>query len=221
MNIKKKTIYTIVVVLTVLAVDMLFLHIIFPAKRERLLKEMNQQVTTSLEEHPPSVGKKLEKVFAGPNNSLTDFKTAAQNCLGSSWSSFQTFPEELRKVFKVQSEIVDIENYHLKLPSGEERRIHVVGDGHTNKTVRLFGLDEEGLPTPIPLPEDLRSQTPDEMIRNLKDQGQVFFHQSKQRWLLGNGTTLLVTFENDQTYEFQLFGPDKTLSCFKESCQCQ
>lgn len=221
MNLQKRILYVIVVLSTVLAVDLLFLHIVFPAKKERHLKELNKEVISSLEEHPPSIGQKLDQVFNNQNNGAADFKTVSQACLGSAWSSYESFPEELKKVYDVQSQVVDIENYHLKLPTGEERRIHIVADGRNNKTVRFFGLDSEGLPNPIPIENDLRSKPADEAVEELKKQGEVTFHQTKERWLLGNGTTLLVTFENNKPYEFQLFGPDKTLSCLKDSCQCR
>lgn len=221
MSFKKRVLYILVVIVTVLTVDFLFLHYVFPAKRERFLKELNHAVNTSLEEHPPGNGSKLEKMAAkAQDNSDGDFKTTSQACLGSTWSSYETFPDELKRTYKIQSQVTDIENFHLKLPNGEERRIHVVSDGRNQKTVRFFGLDAEGLPTPIPLSAELRSQSMDKVVENLKSQGQIFFHQSKERWLLGNGSTLVVTFENGKAYEFQLFGSDKTLSCLKNSCQC-
>lgn len=220
MNLKRRILYILVVIVTVLAVDYFFIHNVFPAKRERFFKDLNQNVSSSLEEHPPGMGKLGKAMQAHENNSDGDFKTTSEACLGKAWNSYETFPQDLKKAYKIQSQVTDIENFHLKLPNGEERRIHVVSDGRNHKTVRLFKLDSEGQPTPVPLSADLRSQPMDRLIENLKSQGDVFFQQSKERWLLGNGSTLIVTFENGKAYEFQLFGGDKTLSCLKNSCQC-
>lgn len=217
---RNRLLYVILILATVLAVDLLFLHVIFPAKKARLLKELNRQVETSLEEHPPGRGSSDDGETKTQASGPTDFKTASQECLGKVWNSAKTFPADLKQAYKIQSQVVDIEDYHLKLPNGDERRLHVVSDGRRQRTVRWFALDSEGLPTPLPLDPELRSRPVEDIIQSLVALGPVHFHQTKERWLLGNGSTLLVTFENGEALEFQLFGPERTLSCLRDSCQC-
>lgn len=217
MDLLKKSFFVVVLILVILSVDFFLLHIVFPVKKEKFLKEINQKVEASLEKHPPEAHYEA----SAPKTVEADFKTAAQACLGSTWGQYQSFPMELEKIYKVQSKSVDIENFHLKIKSGEERRIHIVSDGQSkNRTLRFFGLDDENLPTPIPLTPAQRQMPIDTLIADLKSQGKVFFHQSKERWQLGNGSTMVVTFENKEAVEFQLFGQEKTLSCLKDSCQC-
>lgn len=227
MTAKKKSLIAIIVFFMVLAIDFFFLHFIFPLKKQRLLKKANQRVESSLEQSPPVLStvdsspntQKLEQLVDGLP-SETDFKTAAMACLNKEWKSFDSFPSDLEKKYGVQSRTIDIENIHLKIPSGEERRLHIVSDGRRQRTIRYFTTDKTGVLKPLPIPHEIRSKPVDKIIEELKSQGQIFFHQTKERWLLGNGTTLIITFENKKPQEFQLFGPEKTLSCFKNSCQC-
>ncbi len=225
MSFKQKIFAIIASIFVVLLIDQFFLHILFPIKKAEFLKNANQKVQESLQAHPPNEDQTPDPVAAPaliprPAQNLTNFKTAAKECLGGEWTTAIDLAKNLEKNYGVQSRSKDIENFHLKNQKGEERRIHITSETADKKQVRYFAVDREGLPIPIPLTNEQRKMTPDQQIENLKSDGQVFLHQSKERWLLGNGSTFLVTFENNVTREFQIFGPFRTLSCLEDSCQC-
>ena len=225
MSFKQKIFAIVASIFIVLMIDQLFLHYLFPIKKAAYIKSANQKVQESLQAHPPNEDLTPQPVQQPaleprPVQQLTDFRRAAEECLGGTWSSATNLAKDLEKTYGVQSKNKDIENYHLKTPDGLERRIHITIESADKKQVRYFSVDSEGLPVPIPLTAEQRLMNPDQLIENLKAQGQIFLHQSKERWLLGNGSTFIVTFENNQTREFQIFGPSRTLSCLEEACQC-
>ena len=225
MTFKQKLFAIIASIFVVLLIDQFFLHILFPIKKAEFVKNVNQKVQESLQAHPPSedltpAPTPQPTLKPRPVQNLTNFKTAAEECLGGEWTSSIDLAKNLEKTYGVQSKTKDIENFHLKNQNGEERRIHITAESADKKQVRYFAVDNEGLPIPIPLTAEQRKMTPDQQIESLKAEGQVFLHQSKERWLLGNGSTFLVTFENNMTREFQIFGPFRTLSCLEDSCQC-
>lgn len=225
MSFKQKIFAIIASIFIVLIIDQFFLHILFPIKKAAFLKDANQEVQESLQANPPNEDQTPAPVAAPaliprPVQNLTNFKIAAKECLGGEWTTSIDLAKNLEKTYGVQSRTKDIENFHLKNQNGEERRIHITSESAEKKQVRYFAVDKEGLPIPIPLTPEQRKMTPDQQIENLKSDGQVFLHQSKERWLLGNGSTFLVTFENNVTREFQIFGPFRTLSCLEDSCQC-
>jgi hypothetical protein len=225
MSLKQKIFSVVTSIFIVLLIDQFFLHYLFPIKKAAYLKIANHEVQESLNAHPPN--EDLTPTLPHqpilenrPVRKLTSFKQAAEECLGGTWSSSENLAKDLERTYGVQTKNKDIENYHMKIASGEERRIHITIGPLDRKSVRYFAVDDEGLPVPVPLKPEQRNLTPDQLIEELKTEGQIFLHQSKERWLLGNGSTFNVTFENDQAREFQIFGPSRTLSCLEDSCQC-
>ncbi len=225
MSLKQKVFAIIASIFIVLMIDQFFLHYLFPIKKEAYLKNVNQEVLEALEGQPqienslPSPAAQ-SPLIPRPTQKLIDFKSAAEECLGGNWTSAENLAKDLEKTYGVKSKNTDIENFHIRNIGGEERRIHITSEGPDKKQIRYFSLDQEGLPIPISLSSEQRSLNADQLINNLKAEGQIFLHQSKERWLLGNGSTFIVTFENDVIREFQIFGPTKTLSCLEDSCQC-
>jgi hypothetical protein len=226
MTLKQKIFAGIASIFIVLVIDQLFLHYLFPRKKAAFLKSANEQVQENLRAHPVDdvvpapVTTPSPALENRPAETLTDFATAAKLCLGGEWHDRSTIATDLEKTFGVQSKNKDIENFHLKTSNGEERRIHIIFEAGNKKQVRYFSVDNEGLPVPIPLSDEFRKLPADALIQKLEADGKIFMHQSKERWLLGNGSSFIVTFENDQPREFQLFGATKTLSCLEDSCQC-
>lgn len=226
MTLKQKIFAIITSIFVVLLIDQFFLHYLFPIKKAAFIKVANQEVVDALQAHPPSdldnssAPATQPKLQPRPTQRLTDFRTAAEACLGGTWTTASTLAADLEKTYGVQSKSRDIENFHLKTPSGEEKRIHITMESPDKKQVRFFAVDSEGLPVPIPLTSEQRQLSADQLIESLKTEGQIFLHQSKERWLLGNGSSFIVTFENNETREFQIFGASRTLSCLENSCQC-
>jgi hypothetical protein len=215
----------LVLVLSFLAVllgDFFFLHYLFPIKREALRRRANLQVQESLLEHPPedpTQPQGLQQAFS--QTRVTDFKTAAETCLGPGpWSDYRQLPENLEKTIGLQNKTLDIENFDLKLPNGEKRRVHLTGDPSGKRSLRYFSILKNGELAPIPLSPDLRSLPAENQLQILMKEGATELHLVKQRWLLKSGATVLLTFENDEPREIQIFGSSKTLTCLQNSCQC-
>ncbi len=225
MSFKQKIFAIIASIFIVLLIDQFFLHVLFPLKKAEFLKIANHEVQQALQTHPPQEDQTptpltQPALVPRPAQKLTDFKQAAEECLGGEWTTSENIAQDLEKTFGVQSKTVDIENFHLKTETKEERRIHITSENPDKKQIRYFAIAQDGSPVPIALTAEQRKMSSKKLIDQLKSEGQIFLHQTKERWLLGNGSTFLVTIENNMTREFQIFGPIRTLSCLANSCQC-
>lgn len=204
----------------VLLIDLLFLHFLFPQKRKLWIERTNHKVQQSLLAHPPVSDADILSPSSGPITS-SDFKTAAQKCLGQGpWQDYRQLPQDLEKVFGVQSKVIDIENFDLTTAEGQKRRIHISGNSENNPEVRYYSISADGEQTPLAIKAEIRSQEPRAQVEELKKSSQVVLHQLKQRWLLGNGASFLFTLENDELKDFQIFGSARTLTCLQNACQC-
>lgn len=210
-------IFLIFLAILILLVDSLFLHFVFPLKKQKMITALNEQVQQSLEKKPPSDSLQPIQLF----DSQHDFITVSKNCLESDWKNFSTFPMEYSQKYKIRSRLTEIENFHIKTSSGDLFRIHVIQDSRLkNPDVQLFRLDSKGLPTPVALTLEQRQLTSDVLIQKLKENGTVYLHETKERWQLENGQVLVVTFSDKQIQDFQLFTDSKTFSCEKDQCYC-
>jgi len=132
------------------------------------------------------------------------------------------------------------ENYHIILPSGEERRIQVTSDsspdGTPRERLRQYAVDEEGLPVPLPGPgsdpapeadedsavdnsagrdSDQINPSP-EAVRALVGQGRLVFSESS--WIASRASgdrrgrvTWKVT--NGRVSELQWINSESNLGC--------
>lgn len=110
-----------------------------------------------------------------------------------------------------------IENYHLTLPDGSERRVQVVVDDNTNSTtkkeLRFFKLDQEGYPERL----NLRKT---DTLESLLALGNLKRQEIKSEVQLKDGTSLTFETHNNKVYEFQFNNLGKMLSCRNSSCHC-
>jgi hypothetical protein len=200
-------------VVMIILVDSLFIHFIFPLKKQKIMDRLNQKVSESLEKNPPNDS--LQPILN------SDFIIVSQNCLGTGFSSFNSFPNDYILKFPVKIKNIEIENFHYKTKEQKNFRIHILHENsQTKKNVQLFEIFQIHPPKPIPLTIEERNQNPDALIEYIKLKGDVFHHETKERWHLTNGHVLIVSLENSRLTEFQLFTDTKTFTCELSQCFC-
>jgi hypothetical protein len=221
----------VVLLLLGLAADYYFLHILF--QKKMAAAEMKDPVAVTDSLHSPdsdAPAPVLEKnQAAAPQQTENNFLKSLQDCRPDISSQGITTPEALltylNKSVGVQSETKDIENYHIRLADGSERRLHLTpsdSDNGANHTeLRYFKLDAEGYPERIPLTPEQTLDPKPEFMNSLLSQGKIELHQVHAVMQLKDQSSLLLETRNDRVYEFQLRGEDKTLSCRELNCLCQ
>ncbi|MDG0815864.1 hypothetical protein [Bdellovibrio svalbardensis] len=229
--IKFKTWITAVVVLFVLGVlaDYYFLHLLFKEKQQQLngsvpaaavIRDSNSN-TGAYEEQvkpTPTTGDSAPESAAENKDTFLDsLKTCAPEIAAQAIATPEALIEYLRKSIGVKSEDISVENFHLLLKDGSKRRIHVVDSDNTNsknkKELRLFSVDAEGYPEPVPLKGT-------ETLDSLLAMGQVEGHEVKSQLLLKDGGTVTLETHNNNVFEFQYTHQNKILSCRLKDCQC-
>ena len=200
-------------IVMIILVDSLFIHFIFPLKKQKIMERLNQRVNESLEKNPPSDS--LKPILN------SDFIVVSQNCLGTSFTNFAKFPEEYVSKFPIKNKNIEIENFHFKTKDNRSFRVHILNENSlSQKEVQLFEINQESAPKPVPLSVEERNQSPLDLIDSLKTKGEVFHRETKERWHLNNGHVLIVSFENEKLIEFQLFTDTKTFTCEINQCFC-
>ncbi len=234
--IKFKTWITAVVVLFVLGVlaDYYFLHLLFKEKQQQLngsvpaaavvhdsaTDSANPEKTDedSMKENPPlKTDESAPEAAAEKDTFLQSLKTCAPEIAAQAIATPEALMEYLRKSIGVKNEDVSVENFHLLWKDGSKRRIHVVASDNTNskskKEIRLFTVDAEGYPDPVPLKGT-------ETLESLLAMGQVQEHEVKSQLVLKDGGSVSLETHGNQVFEFQYTHQNKILSCRLKDCQC-
>ncbi|MBX2987285.1 MAG: hypothetical protein KF802_05245 [Bdellovibrionaceae bacterium] len=215
----------------VLAADYFFLHLLFPLKKAALMEEMNRDVEEHLRENPteppPTPDNDPEAAPApepGAKNE-SSFRKSVQECFKGQVSARD--PKDLLRGLKRQGLVlneVTVENWHVRRPNGQEERIMVVASDRENangrKEVRLFGVDDEGLPVPKPLPAAKAFDPKEDFIAALKKPGRLVFHQRQESHNGPEGLSASVEWVNEDVRDLQVFLKEKTLSCRDSDCRC-
>lgn len=236
-SIKFKTWLTAVVVLFVLGVlaDYYFLHLLFNEKQQILngsvpaaavINDSGSPSNTSeqtdedtIKANPPvrTDDSATNDVIENKDNFLQSLKSCAPEIAAQAIATPEALIEYLRKSIGVKSEDVSIENFHLLLKDGSKRRIHVVASDNTNsknkKEIRLFTVDAEGYPDPVPLKGT-------ETLESLLSMGQIQEHEVKSQLTLKDGGTVTLEKHGNEIFEFQYTHQNKVLSCRLKDCQC-
>lgn len=234
-SIKLKTwIITVITLFTLgLLADYYFLHILFIEKQQQLNGSLPESAIVS---DSGSVTKNPEQATSedltnknlhalGEKNPVTDnkdnflvsLKSCAPEIAAQAIATPEALLEYLRKSIGVKDEDKLIENFHLLLKDGTQRRVHVAAADNTNeknkKELHLFTLDAEGYPQSVPLKGD-------ETLESLLALGQVQKHEVKSQLTLEDGGTVTVETHDNEVYEFQYTHENKILSCRQKDCQC-
>lgn len=217
-----------------LAVDYFFLHILFQQKiRDQQQREEEvvpkTEVPTSRLQPKAAPAKPTEVAYQEPKAvSASDFQSKATQCMGPELGKSTTPDDLLRELFKndpIVSSQFELENTHIQLPDGSERRMHLIlADDTQHKgalELRYFKLDAEGLPERIPLSREQTYNPKPEFLQSLKSQGKTIYHETKDTRTLKDGTSMILTMIDDKVYEFQIFAQGKTFSCREMNCACR
>lgn len=152
-----------------------------------------------------------------PDTFLESLKKCAPEIAAQAVGTPEALLLYLRQSIGVAKEEVHIENFHITLPDGSERRLQVLVADNTNtpdkKELRFFKLDKEGYPERL----TIKSSDTQESLLSL---GKLTQHESKRTIQLKDKSTVAVEEHNNQVYEFQFNNHGRVLSCRLRVCQC-
>lgn len=227
--IKFKTWLTWAIILFFLGLlaDYFFLHKLFKEKQDLLNGAVpasavikNSTVAEATVTETASPGAENSNQTAPPTQEdtfLASLKQCAPEIAAQTVATPEALIEYLRKSVGVKNEDVTIENYHMIWKDGSKRRVHVVASDNTNsknkKEIRLFRVDNEGYPDPVPLKGN-------ETLESLLAMGQVENKEVKSSLQLKDGGNVDLEMHNNVVYEFQYTHNGKVLSCRLKDCQC-
>ncbi len=226
----------IVLILLGLAADYFFLHTLFPHARlntvapaeptkivEASAPKSSEADTTQNSEMALSAGSQKEP--GGENNFLKSLQACRADMTAQGVATPEALLAYLQKSIGKVSEIKEVENYHVKLPDGSERRLHMIPSDKENSgdhvELRYFKLDAQGYPEKIQLKPEESLDPKAEFIHSLLSQGEVNYHQIRSIAKLKDESTLSLDIRDDKVFEFQWRGSDHTLSCRQLNCQCK
>lgn len=151
------------------------------------------------------------------DNFLESLRGCAPEVAAQAIATPEALMEYLQKSVGVKTEEVSLENFHLTLPDGSKRRVHVVVSDNTNSTtkkeIRFFKLDAEGYPERLPLKGN-------ETVESLLAQGTQTHHEARSQLLLKDGSSVNLERHDQRVFEFQFSNHGKILSCRFKECLC-
>ncbi|MBO9666517.1 MAG: hypothetical protein J7501_06845 [Bdellovibrio sp.] len=225
--IKFKTWLTWALVLFVLGLlaDYYFLHMLFHEKQAVLngtagMTEVPSPTPLSETADPNSTDNSgTEPDVDTPNRD--NFNESLQKCAPEIAAQAVATPEALMEYLKksvgVKQEQINIENYHLALADGSQRRVQLISADNTNsankKELRFFKLDAQGYPERLALKGT-------ETVESLLAMGKVQRTERKSELTLKDGSQVTLETHDNKVYEFQFNNHGKILSCRLKECQC-
>ena len=197
-----------------------------------MIQSYNQEVDQSLKKNPPpenvneiSIPQQVfpeTKISEFQKSMQTEFKKCFPDYQSSKINTTKDIVDYFEKQFLVEKKSIDIENFHFKLKSGEERRVHLTLSNrpNINREMKIFKVDADGLPEKIPGTEnEIKNPTPTQIQKSIS-MGNVYFHQIKEVIIYKNGARSFIDWINDEPHEFQFLNPTHTFSCSTDSCHC-
>lgn len=212
-----------------IATDYYFLHILFHQKQQEALQVMQDQSAADPTPEPSKttgadesfLGEKGDTAVSadsGKDNFLTSLQSCAPEVAAQAVATPEALMEYLQKSVGVAKEEISLENYHLTLPDGSFRRVHLITADNTNAKnrveMRFFKLDAEGYPERLALKGD-------ETLESLLALGKVTRHEVKSELLLRDKTSVSLEKHDNKVFEFQYNNHGKILSCRFKECLCQ
>ena len=216
----------ILFILGVLA-DYYFLHILFHEKPvnspNAVVSAINGNISSPETGAEPPAVSEAPVAEAEPDttpvkdNFLENLKKCAPEIAAQAVATPEALMEYLKKSVGIKSEDITIENYHITLNDGSQRRIHVVASDNTNspnkKELRFFKLDAEGYPERLPLKGD-------ETLQSLLALGTLQHREVKSQLNLKDDTSVSLETHDNKVFEFQYTNHNHVLSCRLKECQC-
>lgn len=210
------------------ATDYYFLHILFQQKQQEAAQvaEGDPEAATSPaaetavadESFLGEKGNTPAQADSGKDTFLESLQTCAPEVAAQTIATPEALMEYLQKSVGIAKEEISLENYHLALPDGSLRRVHLITADNTNSKdkveIRFFKLDEEGYPERLALKGD-------ETLESLLALGKVSKHEVKSSLELKDKTSVSLEKHDNVVYEFQYNNHGKILSCRYKECLCQ
>lgn len=207
-----------------LLADLYLFHVLFPEK-QAIRKEA---VAAGLDKKaaPQSVDrifleeKHVATTSPAPkkDNFFVSLKKCAPEIAAQAIATPEALLEYLKKSVGLEAEETSVENFHLTLPDGSLRRIHVITADNTNSTnnkeLRFFKIDPEGYPERVPL-------TSEDTLQSLLALGTITKHEAKLLYVLTDGTTANIEIHDQTVHEFQYNNHGTILSCRYKECRCR
>lgn len=225
-SIKFKTwlLWAAVLFILSLLADYYFLHILFHEKNNAAsatISEGAREANDEEEEDDSFLGEgntsESEQSDSNVNSFLESLKGCAPEIAAQGIGTPEALVEYLQKSVGVANQDVFVENFHITLPDGSKRRVHVIMDDNTNSTqkkeIRFFKLDAEGYPDRLPLKNS-------DTLESLLALGTLTRHESKSLVTLKDDTFLEVEMHDNKVFEFQYNNQGRILSCRYTDCVC-
>ncbi len=112
---------------------------------------------------------------------------------------------------------IDWQNVHFTLPNGEKRRLRIeiegTGEEGSARVLKLYGVDKEDLPIPIPLTEAQSKNPSTEYIASIENQGQVTLREAASHGVFSKGADLFYTERNGFLSDLEISYEGKGVKC--------
>jgi hypothetical protein len=211
----------------VLAVDYLFVHVLFPHKRKLFLERLFDAPQNFSAASPLPPGLKTEFAPAervGPDH----FKKSLEECVSDPELKASPSPKDLlvqlEKKYGIKSRTQNHENIHFITSDQQERRLEIttaITDQGPSHELHLFTVDAQGMPSPVDIdPSMMANPTPQVLAALIKD-GVIKYHQIKETIMFNHEIPVMVDWINDDTKDFQIVTDKKTMSCQYLDCTCK
>ncbi len=211
-----------------LLADYYFMHIVFHGKQHQEIAVVddtaNPPVTVDTATANPKAAdnsflntEEDPVTSSGADNFLESLRACAPEVAAQAIATPEALMEYLQKSVGIKTDEISLENYHLTLPDGSLRRVHIISSDNTNnpgkKEIRFFKLDAEGIPERLPL-------NGSETVESLLALGSVTRHETRSQLELKDSSTVSLEMHDKKVFEFQYNNHGKLLSCRFKSCQC-
>ncbi len=210
----------------VLAVDLVFVHILFPYKKRIFLESLfvttpSKLATSTLPSGLKSDYLPVQKI--GSDN----FNSALAGCLSDDLLKSSRSPLELilnlEKKYGLKKHVFNLENIRFKDSQQQEQRLLISAlsteEGLT-KEAHLFIINSDQVPTPVELDPTLTVNPTAEFLTSLLKDKTIIYDELKETIYFNGETPLVITWVNGEPQEFQMVGDKKTLSCLFLQCLC-
>lgn len=151
-----------------------------------------------------------------PDSSQT-IKNAQVFCAkGMAENDFKAAVAQLEQGFNLE---VSLENIHLRMLSGEERRVQRLQNENNTFEYKFFSLDREGLPIPLDVgPKDTSEEVYHQWLSVSEPLRKTQILQGENK---NDLSSLRLEKENDTITQIEFSSPALAFACKKNQCQCR
>lgn len=120
-------------------------------------------------------------------------------------------------------------NTHIDLPNGEQRRVRIEVEGRgeesSHRILKYYGLDREGLPISLPVPQDQKYNPSASYIGQLEQEGKVVMREKASRAVFSGGGDLYYVERNGLLKDIEVTLKDRSFKCsgmesLSATCTC-